>query len=80
MERKKTLKTAFLTENKADLEKIMAKIYYFFKTLLETNISEIAKRSNKIIGLEEMLSISNGKLKYNYNVNRKIYQNRAVDI
>lgn len=63
VERKKTLKTAFLTENKADLEKIMAKIYYFFKMLLEANISEIAKRSNQIIGLEEMLSVSNGKLK-----------------
>lgn len=46
VERKKTLKTSYLQDNKLDLEKFMKKIYYFYKSMAETNINEIAKKSN----------------------------------
>ena len=42
----------------------MKKIYYFFKSMAETNINEIAKKSNQIVGLEDMINSSNQKLKY----------------
>jgi hypothetical protein len=56
VERRKTIKTAYLQENKPDLEKFMVKVYYFYKTMQETNINEIAKKSTQIIGLEEMIN------------------------
>lgn len=52
----------FLEENKAELEKFMVKIHFFFKAMFESNINEIAKKSSYIIGLDKIMKDSCDKI------------------
>ncbi|KAM3135358.1 hypothetical protein pb186bvf_012516 [Paramecium bursaria] len=63
-ERRIYLRTKYLEQNKADLEKFMDKINHFFRQMIDTNISEIARKSTTLCGLTDMLEQSNQKLNY----------------
>ncbi|KAM3147693.1 hypothetical protein pb186bvf_000021 [Paramecium bursaria] len=63
-ERKIYLKAKLMEGNKADLEKFMDKITFFFKEMEETQINTMARKSEKQIPLDQIISSSNAKLTY----------------
>ncbi|CAD8175899.1 unnamed protein product [Paramecium pentaurelia] len=63
-DRKITLKKKFLEQNKVDLEKFMEKITHFFREMCDCNIAEIAKKTNQLSGMANIIKQSNEKLSY----------------
>ncbi|KAM3147695.1 hypothetical protein pb186bvf_000023 [Paramecium bursaria] len=63
-ERRIYLKSKLLEGNKADLEKFMDRITYFFNEMIETSISTMARNNEQQIPLKQMIQTSDQKLQY----------------